>query len=198
MAAKRTLSEEIQEKIKHDLIYGYYDEKGTKQYPTIKEAAEWYKVSYDSLRHAARPWNWKQERADHKNRVHRKVTQKKAEQKEQISELEAEKIVVEDAKFNQAANMLRRAVVNELKAIASGKVVKSLGYQLQNLGKALESAQKVSKTAAGEPSEYTESQVKGGFTGQYNVTKTLICTNEHINHEKRILEEAGKAQGITD
>lgn len=191
-----TLTEEIQDKIKHDMIYGYRNDDGEKQYPQLKEAAEWYKVSYGSLKQKARKWGWKQKRKDHQSKVERLVAEKK--KSEEISESEAEEIVVDDAKFNKAAVKLRRAAVKELDNIIGGNVTKSVGYHLMNIGRALESAQKISKTAAGEPSEYTESQIKGEIKGRYEVTKSLICSDEHIKNEMRLLNAAGKAQGTTD
>lgn len=176
------------------MIYGYKDDEGKKVYPTLKDAAKWYKVSYDSLKQKARKWNWKQKREDHKVKVARKVKEKK--ESERISESEAEDIVVNDSEFNDAANKLRRAAVKELDRIIDGSVNKSVGYHLMNIGKALESAQKVSKTAAGEPSEITS--VQGDIHGRYEVTKSLICSDEHIQHEIGVLDAAGKAQGCGD
>lgn len=186
-----TLTKDLQDTIKHEMIRGYYNEDGEKQYPKLTEAAEWHKVSYDSLKQKARTWNWRQKRENYKKKVRRKVAEKKRD--EEFSESEAEAIVVEDYKFNQAANKLRRAAVQELDRIIGGKVTQSVGYHVMNIGKALESAQKISKTAAGEPSEISETNVKS--EGKYEVTKKLICSKEHINHELSVLNAASEAQG---
>lgn len=167
-----TLTQETRDKIKHDMVYGYYDDNGKKQYPSLKAAAEWYDVSYDSLKQYAKDWRWKQKRKDHQARVHRKVAEKK--KSEELSESEAEEIVVDDAKFNKAACKLRRATVLEIEKIIDGKIYlyslkdgtsvygtpRNATYMLMNAGKALESAQKISKTAAGEPSEISKVEGK--------------------------------------
>lgn len=172
MTTKNTITPKIAEKIETDMVRGYRDEDGKKQYPTLKKAADWYKVSYDGLKQKARKWNWKQRRDDYKKKVARKVAAKKEE--ETISDLEAEEIVVEDLKFNKAANKLRRAAVKEIDKLLDEDVVlfvtkegevvkgtpKNAGYHLMNLGKALESAQKISKTAAGEPSIIEKSEIE--------------------------------------
>ena len=161
------ITEKLLETITNELIRGYWDEDGIKIYPTVKEAAEWHNVAYSTLRIKVGKLNWKQKRADYQTKVKHKVAEKKEKNDEEISEAEAEAIVVEDHLFNQAANKLRRATVKEIEKIIDGEVVlfitkdgeeitgvpKNAGYHLMNLGKALESAQKVSKTAAGEPSE---------------------------------------------
>lgn len=190
----KTLTTQIQDKIKNDMIYGYRNEDGEKQYPTLKQAANQYQVSYDSLKQKARKWQWKQKRKDYLTKVKRKVEEKRKSEK--LSESEAEDIVVEDVKFNNVANKLRRAADKELDRIIDGSVNKSVGYHLMNIGKALESAQKISKTAAGEPSEITS--VQGDIHGRYEVTKSLICSDEHIQHEIGVLDAAGKAQGCGD
>ena len=41
-------------------------------------------------------------------------------------------------------------------------------------------------------------QIQGKIEGRYSVTMSLICSDEHIEHEKRVLNDVGKAQGITD
>lgn len=191
MTTKNTLTPEIQNKIEEDMVRGYYNEEGIKTYPKLTEAAEWYNVSYDSLKQKARTWNWKQRRKNYQNKVKRKVAEKKKD--EEVSESEAEEIVVNDYKFNQAANKLRRAAVKELDNILDGKITKSVGYHLMNIGKSLESAQKISKTAAGEPSEISETNVKS--KGKYEVTKKIICSKDHIDHELSVLNAASEAQG---
>lgn len=201
-----TLTDELLEQIEDDMVFGYLDEQGLKAYPTLKESAEWYNVSYESLRQKARKWNWKQRRQEHIQKVNRKVRQKK--KSEEISEVEAEAIVVDDAKFNKAATKLRRAAVKELEDILEGNQVlkvlddgtiirgkKAAAYQLMNIGKALESAQKISKTAAGEPSEITQNTIQS--QGKYEVTKRIICSPKHIEHELSVLNAAGKAQGCS-
>lgn len=197
MTTQRTLSEELREKIKDDLIFGYYDDKGKKQYPTVKEAAKWYKVSYDSLRQSAAKWNWKKEREDHINKVHRKVTEKK---KEEISESEAEKIVVDDANFNKAANLLRRATVQEIQNIMDGTAdfKGGIGYQLMNCGRALESAQKISKTAAGEPSDIQKVQGQIDTEHRYKHTIEMIGSDEFREQELGVLVAISEKQELKD
>jgi dsDNA-specific endonuclease/ATPase MutS2 len=151
------LTKEVLEQIDSDLVQGYIDEEGNKVYPEVKDAAEWYNVSYATLRKKVGKLNWQQRRTDYIEKVNRKVQEKKRKDDEEISEAEAEAIVVEDYKFNKAANKLRRAAVNELDKILSAEgFVKGAAYNLMNIGKALESAQKISKTAAGEPSDISK------------------------------------------
>lgn len=174
------LTKELQEQIKDDLIFGYYNKNGEKQYPTVKNASEHYNISYESLRKITGKWNWKQKRQDHINKVNRKVQEKK--KSEEISETEAEEIVVDDVKFNKAAVKLRRAAVQELDNILNGNVTKSVGYHLMNCGKALESAQKISKTAAGEPSEI--SKVEG-----IEQNPVILGDPEYIQAKKRAMDD---------
>ena len=160
MTTQNTLTEKLRKIIKEDMIHGYRNENGEKIYPKLTEAAEWYKVSYESLKQYAKDWKWRQKRKDYQAKVLRKIAEKK--KSEELSETEAEAIVVDDIKFNRTANSLRRAVDNELKNLEENKVKGNISYFLMNLGRALESAQKVSKTAVGEPSEIikTDNQVK--------------------------------------
>lgn len=165
---KKSITNTLAETIEQEMIFGYIDEQGTKQYPTLKTSAEWYKISYDALRQLAKEWNWKQRRKDHQLKVSQKVAEKR--KSEEISENEAEAIIVNDYQFNKAANKLRRAAVIEIDKIVEGKVFlysakdgtpvygtpKNAAYLLMNLGKSIVDAQKVSKIAAGEPSEITE------------------------------------------
>ena len=106
--------------------------------------------------------------------MNRKVQEKKRKSDEEISELEAEAIIVEDIKFNRTANKLRRVTDKQSDLLDKGEVVlrvledgtmvtgrpSNTPYQLMNIGKALESAQKVSKIAAGEPSEISQVEEK--------------------------------------
>lgn len=175
------ITEKLLETITNELIRGYRDKEGTKIYPTVKEAAEWYNVAYSTLRIKVGKLNWKQKKADYQTKVKQKVEAKKKQNDEEISEAEAEAIIVDDYQFNEAANKLRRATVKEIEKILNEEVVlfvtkegvkikgvpKNAPYQLMNAGKALESAQKVSKTAVGEPSEITT------FTSKQEIKKTV-------------------------
>jgi len=167
---KKSIPDETAERIEEEMVFGYNDKDETKQYPTLKSSAEWYKISYDALRQLAKTWNWRQRRKDHQHKVSQKVIEiKKSEER---SEAEAEAIVVDDYRFNKAANKLRRASVKEIEKIEKGKIYlysdkkgnpiygtpKNAASLLMNAGKALESAQKISKTAAGEPVEITRVQ----------------------------------------
>ncbi len=168
MTTYNTLTPELQDTIELEMIHGYRDEDGKKKYPTLKGSAEWYNVSYDSLKKIAPDWKWKQKRKDQKAKVARKTAQKK--KSEEISESEAEEIIVEAFKFNKTANKLRRASDIEIDKIIDGKIYlystkdgeevygtpKNAAYLLMNLGRSLESAQKVSLTSAGEPSEISK------------------------------------------
>lgn len=183
MTTKNTLTTPIQNKIKHDMIYGYLDDDGKKTYPTLIDASKWYIVSYDSLKQKARKWNWKQKKKDHIDRVRRKVEEKKKSEK--ISESEAEAIVVDDVRFNRAANKLRRAAVLELDNILSGDLHRSVGYHLMNIGKALESAQKISKTAVGEPSEISSVNQKNI---ELNILDPTFCESE-LEFMKRLVKD---------
>jgi hypothetical protein len=154
MTTQNTLTKELCETIKHDMIYGYKDKEGTKKYPKLTEAAKWYNISYDALKQKAKDWKWRQKREDYKNKLARKLAEKR--ESEKLSESEAEEIIVNDSKFNNVANKLRRAANKELDRIINGEVNQSIGYHLMNIGRSLESAQKVSKVAAGEPSEISK------------------------------------------
>jgi tRNA nucleotidyltransferase (CCA-adding enzyme) len=184
MTDYKPITEKLLETIDRDLVRGYRDEEGNKIYPKVKEAAEWYKVSYNTLRRKVGPLNWEQRRKDYVAKVRTKVAEKKQRNDEEISEAEAEAIVVEDFDFNEAANKLRRAAVKEIEKITDGKLVvavtkegglifgtpKNAAYYLMNAGKALESAQKISKTAAGEPSEISkvEGKTENTYSDKFN------------------------------
>lgn len=200
MTTKNTLNSDIAEKIENDMVRGYRDDDGEKVYPTLKDASEHYNVSYDSLKQKARKWNWKQRREDYKRKVSQKVAAKKKD--EEISDLEAEEIIVEDIKFNRAANLLRRAATREIQKIFDGdqilkvlddgtviKGVKSAGYQLMNLGKALESAQKVSKLAAGEPSEITKSDNDVRVDGVEGSILDPNLMDKELEFAKKLIEK---------
>ena len=209
MTGKKILTPKLLKKIEKEMVRGYDDDKGVKQYPTLKKAAGYHNVSYDALRQKARKWKWKVRRTEYQEEVSRKVQEKKEIEIE--SEREAEKIVVEDVKFNKAANLIQQAVTKTANIILEEKAViavtkegevirgipKNAAYQLMNLGKALEAAQKVSKTAAGEPAEINEtrSNSRMEFEGRYTYTKRLICSRDHIQHEVGVLHAAGEAQG---
>lgn len=170
MTTYNKITKELLEKVEDDLVHGYIDEEGNKTYPEVKDAAEWYNVSYATLRKKVGKLNWQQRRTDYKAKVNRKVQEKKRKNDEEISEAEAEAIVVEDYKFNKTANKLREAADKELDKIIKGELVvavtkegeviygtpKNTAYLLMNIGKALDAAQKVSKVAAGEPSEISK------------------------------------------
>jgi len=189
MTDYKPITEKLLETIDRDLVRGYRDEEGNKIYPKVKEAAEWYKVSYNTLRRKVGPLNWEQRRKDYVAKVRTKVAEKKQRNDEEISEAEAEAIVVEDYHFNEAANKLRRAAVKEIEKITEGKLVvavtkegdlifgtpKNAAYYLMNAGRALESAQKISKTAAGEPSEI--SKVEGKTENTYSDKFNQIMDN---------------------
>jgi hypothetical protein len=177
------------------MIHGYRNEDGVKEDPTLKGSAEYYNVSYGSLKQHARNWNWKEKRKDYKLQVDRKVAQKKRSEK--LSESEAEEIVVEAFKFNKTANKLRRALDNELDKIIEGKVElyslkdgtpvlgtpRNAAYLLMNVGKGLESAQKVSLTAKGEPSEI--SKVEANV--EYN--ESLLSDPDYIAAKRKAMDE---------
>lgn len=178
MTTYNKITKELLEKVEDDLVHGYIDEEGNKVYPEVKDAAEWYNVSYATLRKKVGKLNWQQRRTDYKAKVNRKVQEKRRKNDEEISEAEAEAIIVEDYKFNKTANKLRREVDRQLDLLDKGEVVikvledgtlikgrpSNTPYQLMNLGKALDAAQKVSKVAAGEPSEI--SKVEGKIEGE--------------------------------
>jgi len=175
---KKSIPDKLAERIEQEMIFGYKDENQIKQYPTLKSSAEWHDVSYDVLRQLARRWNWRQKRKDHKKKVSQKVKEKR--KSEEISESEAEEIIVDDFKFNRSANKLRREADKQLELLGKGEVVlkvledgtlitgrpSNAPYQLMNIGKALESAQKVSKIAAGEPNEISKKQIDGTINSE--------------------------------
>ena len=178
------------------MILGYYDEDGKKQYPTLKGSAEWYNVSYDSLKKIAPTWKWKDRRKDHTSKVARKTAQKK--KSEEISESEAEEIVVENFKFNRTANKLRRALDIEIDKIIEGKIYlytdkatgedilgtpRNAAYLLMNIGKALVDAQKTSLTANGEPSEI--SKMEGTFESNVD----LLNDPEYIQSKAKAMDD---------
>ena len=162
MTTNNTLTEKIRNKIKDDLIYGYTDEDGQKTYPTVKEAAEWYNVSYDSLRRKAGKWKWKQKRKDHINKVAQRVAEKK--KSEEICETEAEDIIKSDHRFQNAGEKLRRVINQKLDMMQTdldgGNYVKA--YDLKMIGDALKSAQEVVKIAQGEITKRIQVE-EGGF-----------------------------------
>jgi len=195
---KKSISDEISERIEEDMVFGYEDNDGTKQYPTLKSSAEWYKVSYDVLRQIAKEWGWRQRRKDHQLKVSQKVKEKK--KSEEMSEAEAEAIVVDDYRFNKAANKLRRATAQEIDKIINGEVYlysdkegpvygtpKNAAYLLMNCGKSLESAQKISKTAAGEPSEIkkVEGKVENSYADEFNqiMDDALKKVDQSVNEQ---------------
>ena len=175
MTTKNTITKALLNTIKYDLIYGYRDENAKKIYPTVKEAAEWYNVSYDSLRRPAGKWNWKQKREEEKKKISQKIKEK--QKSEEICESEAELIVVNNAKYNDAGNLLRRATVIEIQKILDGEVVlytlkdgteikgvpRNALYLLSRAGHSLESAQKVSMIAAGETTERSKLEIEGNI-----------------------------------
>lgn len=182
---KKSIPDEVSERIEEDMVFGYEDKEGKKQYPTLKSSAEWYEVSYDVLRQIAKTWNWRQRRKDHQLKVSQKIKEKKKSERlcDEKSEAEAEAIVVDDYRFNKAANKLRRVTVKQIEKIEKGEVYlysdkegnpvygtpKNASYLLMNCGKSLESAQKVSKTAAGEPSEIkkVEGKVENTYSDEF-------------------------------
>jgi hypothetical protein len=191
MTTKNTLTKELANKIKIVMIRGYYNEKGNKEYPTLKKASEWYNVSYDYLKQKAAKGKWTQKRKEYQQ----KVAQKVAENKGIV--IEAEAIVVNDIEFNEAAELLRKASVQEINHIYTNPgSVKSPGYQLMNLANALEKAQKISRLSAGEPSEITKNETQLQSQSRYEVTKRLICSKEHIEHELEVLNATSKAQRV--
>ncbi len=197
---KKSIPDKLAETIEQEMIFGYKDENQNKKYPTLKDSAEWYNVSYDALRQLAKEWKWRQKRKDHKNKVSQKIAEKR--KSEEISEAEAEEIIVNDFKFNEAANKLRRATVLEINKIIEGKIYlystkdgtpifgtpKNAGYLLMNLGKSLESAQKVSKLAAGEPNNIDETRgtIKHEPIDEFNkiMDKALKNLDEPVQQDK--------------
>ena len=154
MTTKSSIPLKLQETIKDEMVYGYKDIEGKKVYPTLKSSAIWHEVSYDVIRQIATKWNWRQKRKEHKIKVANLLAKKK--KSKEICESEVEEIIVNDSKFNDVANKLRRAADKELDNIINGDITKSVGYHLMNIGRSLESAQKISKIAAGEPSDISK------------------------------------------
>jgi hypothetical protein len=168
MKTYNDITPELEDAIELEMIHGYRDEDGKKKFPTIKSSAEWYNVSYDSLRKIAGKWDWKEKRKTESSKVARKTAQIK--KSEEIRASEIEEIVVENFKFNKTANKLRRALDIEIDKIIEGNIYlytteggetvygtpRNAAYLLMNLGKSLVDAQKVSLTAKGEPSEISK------------------------------------------
>ncbi|UTB32732.1 MAG: hypothetical protein NKF70_00130 [Methanobacterium sp. ERen5] len=171
MTTKSTISQDLQDEIKKGMIQGYKDNEGTKVWPTLKKSAKYYNISYDALRQIAKDWDWREERKKWKIYVHRKSLEIKKNmgkcEDESACEAEAEELVINDIAYNSSASRLRVAVDLEVTRIIDGNcylystkdgnpvygVPSNAAYRLMNLGKSLESAQKVAKLAAGEPSD---------------------------------------------
>lgn len=198
MTTKNPLTSKLRDQIKDEMIYGYRDNNEKKCNATLKGSAEYYNISYGSLKQYAKDWNWKEERKKHNAKVARKVREKK--KSEEISESEAEEIVVNDAKFNDAANLLRRATVQEIKKIMAGTAdfKGGSGYQLMNCGRALESAQKISKTAAGEPSDIQKVEGQINNEHRYKHTIEMIGSNEFREQELGVLVAISEKQEAED
>lgn len=60
MTDYKPITEKLLQQIDNDLVRGYRDEEGKKQYPDVKEVAEHYNVSYNTLRRKVGKLNWKQ------------------------------------------------------------------------------------------------------------------------------------------
>lgn len=178
------IPKEILEEIKIKIIQGYYDENGKKIYPSLKEAARLYDVSYRALREEAPSWNWREERRKYQSEVARKIREKK--DPDLLSDVESILIVVNDVEFAKTASKLREAVNKQLDKIIGGETGKSTSYHLMNLGKALESAQKVAKTAAGEPSNIQ--QVRAAQDVKLDITDDDFMEKE-IEFAKKLITQ---------
>lgn len=86
------ITKKLLQKIDNDLVRGYRDNEGKKVYPEVKDAADWYNVSYASLRKKVGKLNWQERRKDYIRKVNKKVEDKKQQNDEEISEAEAEAI----------------------------------------------------------------------------------------------------------
>lgn len=194
------LTDKLLKTIDKDLVRGYRDNEGKKIYPEVKDVAKWYNVSYGTLRKKVGKLNWQDRRTDYINKVNTKVQEKKERNDEEISDAEAEAIVVQDYHFNESANKLRRATDKEIDKIINGEVYlytdkdgnpvygtpKNAPYQLMNAGKALESAQKISKTAAGEPSEI--SRIQSNQNVKLDITNPEFMDSE-LEFAKKLIKK---------
>jgi len=169
-------------KIKKDYVQGIADEEGLKKFPTYKKLAEKYNTTEGTIKNVGGPEKWSAKRKSYKVNVTKKALEKKSQGKvtsknidnnevEEAAEFDAESIVQSDELFNGTGEKLREAVDTEIDRIVEGKIYlystkngpvygvpRNAAYLLMNLGKALESAQKVTKTAFGEPSNIEETR----------------------------------------
>jgi hypothetical protein len=171
------------QQVKEALIYGEINEKGKRTYPSLKAACEKIGANYDSVRHQVKVKDLKEERARVKAEMDAAIKKEK-------SDHQTEESVIGDDKFKKDADLLRIATTLKIQKIKddldNGFDVSS--YHLMNAGKALESAQKVYKTAVGEPSDI--SQVEGGNNVNVNVTPAQAVADLEKELSKPIDEKS--------
>lgn len=173
------------ETIRKQYIQGIRQENGDKTYPTLQELCNTHGCALGTIGDRAKKEEWKTQRRKFSERIRKKVDEKK-------SEIEADDIVESDAKFESTGEKLRKLVDKKINIfLDTPRDVRA--YDIKNLGDALRSAQEVVKTAQGEPLEINETNLRS--EGKYEVTKKIICSPPHIDHELGVLRAASEAQG---
>jgi hypothetical protein len=182
------------ETIKRQYIQGIKKEDGNKTYPSYEDLSELHgpsksTISSHSTSDPDGPWEEQRER--YLKKVEQKVEEKK-------SEIEAENIVEDDLQCESLGRKLIKIIGKKLdlleKKLDADEWVS--GIEILNTSSAARNAQEIIKTSQGEAANIQ--QIQGKIEGRYSVTMSLICSDEHIEHEKRVLNDVGKAQGITD
>lgn len=171
--------------IKEEYIYGTINDEGKTLFLSYSKLADKYKVHESAIKRAAAPERWPKLRKDYRTKTELKVVEKK-------SEVSAENIVRSDDKFENAGELIRRVGVKKLEQIESEiddkKFVRSI--DIMNAANSVRIGQEIVKTAQGE----MLGKIGVEQSGRYEVTKKLIGTNEHINHELGVLNAISKKQ----
>ena len=182
------------ETIKRQYVRGIKKDDGTKTYPSYEDLSTLHGPSKSTISsHSSNdpdgPWEEQRER-------YLKKVEQKTEEKQ--SEIEASNIVEDDLQCESLGRKLIKIVSKKLdqldKKLDSDEWVS--GIEILNTSSAARNAQEIIKTSQGEPSDVQ--QIQGRVEGRYSVTMSLICSDEHIENEMRLLNVVGKAQGITD
>jgi hypothetical protein len=181
------------EKIKEEYIYGTVTEDGPIIFQSYAKLAEQHQTSESAIKRAGRDGKWKKLRDEHRAKTKLKVNEKK-------SEFAAAKSVQSDDKFEntfELGRIIGKMQLERYKAHLEKDEENFIsGYHFKCIIDGIKAAQEGIKTALGEPSDY--SHVQGEVKGRYEVTKSLICSDEHIMNELRLLNAAGRAQRTTD
>lgn len=139
--------------IRQDYLFGFIDEEGKKVFLSLKKLAEKYNVSPNTLQKTySTPEKWGEERSNIQEKIKKKVENKK-------TELEAEKIVKLDTKYESYFSELAKETINNMRNKKKKGHLKAI--DMKNYSEALLNCYEGEKVAHDESLENSDNSSNG-------------------------------------